>query len=191
MPGSPTAGDLLQDPDPVLHEPEEPGVPGEPVPVRHATAPDDRAQRQHGQTHVVAATDAQSHTQGGRRAVHVPRSARGHGRAHRDAHPTRGGPGQRAGEAAAQPSGVLAMTVKLAVGPGRRPRHRRRVPLNERNLLLLLPLRLLLLFVVSEKIEPKGRPPVTFIITTTIVGFFWGGRGLGRSVFENCKIPNT
>lgn len=54
---SQAAGDVLEDPDPVLHEPEECRVPGEPVAVRHATTPDDSAQWQHDQAHVVAAAD--------------------------------------------------------------------------------------------------------------------------------------
>lgn len=120
MPRSQAAGDVLEDPDPVLHEPEERRVPGEPVAVRHATAPDDRAQRQHDQAHVVAAADPQPHTQGGRRAAHVPRPARGHGRVHGNAHQARRGPGQRAGETFAQPPGVLAMTANVGRGRGSR-----------------------------------------------------------------------
>lgn len=96
MPRSQAAGDVLENPDPVLHEPEERRVPGEPVAVRHATAPDDRAQRQHDQAHVVAAANSEPHTQGGRRSTHVPRPPCGHGCVHGNAHQARRGPGQRA-----------------------------------------------------------------------------------------------
>jgi len=96
VPRSQAAGDVLEDFDPVLHEPEERRVPGEPVAVCHATAPDDCAQRQHDQAHVVTASDSQPHTQGGRRSAHVPWPPCGHGCVHGDAHQARRGPGQRA-----------------------------------------------------------------------------------------------
>lgn len=117
MPGSQAAGDVFEDPDPVLHEPEEPGIPGEPLAVRHATAQDDRAQREHDQAHVVAATDPESHTQGHRRPAHVSRAARGHGRVHGNADQARRRVGERAGQTVAQPQGVFAMTTVN----GRRP----------------------------------------------------------------------
>lgn len=116
MPRSQAAGDVLENPDPVLHEPEESRVPGEPVTVRDAIAQDDRAQRQHDQAHVVAAADPESHTQGDRRAAHVPRAADRHGRVYRDAHQARRRAGQRAGETPAQSPGVLAMTVEHGSG---------------------------------------------------------------------------
>lgn len=111
MPGGQATGDVVEDPDPVLYEPEQSGVPDEPVAVRHATAPNDRAQRQHDAAHVVAAADAQPRAQGHGRAAHVPRPSRGHGRMHGNADQARRGPGQRAGQAVTQPPGVLAVTV--------------------------------------------------------------------------------
>lgn len=118
MPRGQAAGDVVENPHPVLHEPEERRVPGEPVAVRDPTAPHDRAQRQHDQAHVVAAADAQPHSQGDGRAAHVPWPVGGHGRVHRDADQARGGSGQRAGQAVAQPPGVLAVTI----GQGRKTR---------------------------------------------------------------------
>lgn len=64
MPRSQAASDVLENPDPVLHEPEKPGIPSKPVAVCHATAQDDRAQRQHDQAHVVSAADPKPNTQG-------------------------------------------------------------------------------------------------------------------------------
>lgn len=123
VPGGQATGDVVQDPDPVLHEPEQPGVPDEPVAVRHATAPDDCAQRQHDAAHVVAAADAQPRAEGHGRAAHVPRPPRRHGRVHGNADQARRGPGQRARQAVAQPPGVLAVTV---VWRGRGPPSSRR-----------------------------------------------------------------
>lgn len=109
--GSQAAGDVLEDPDPVLYEPEEPGVPGEPLAMRDATAPHDRAQRKHDQAHVVAPADAEPHTQGHRRPAHIPRAARRHGRVHGNADQARRRVGERAGQTVAQSQGVLAMTT--------------------------------------------------------------------------------
>lgn len=128
MPRSQAAGDVFENPDPVLHEPEKPRVPGEPVAVRDATAQDDRAQRKHDQTHVVAAPDPESHTQGHRRAAHVPRAADRHGRVYRDAHQARRRIGQRAGETLAQPPGILAVTVENGSGTLLRMRARESRP---------------------------------------------------------------
>jgi len=120
VPRSQAAGDVFKDPDPVLHEPEERRVPGELVAVRDTTAPNDRAQRQHDQTHVVAAADPQPYTQGSRRAAHVPRPVSGHRRVHGNAHQARRGAGQCAGETVAQPPCVLAMTTDVGRDSGSR-----------------------------------------------------------------------
>lgn len=135
VPGGAAAGHVVQGADPVLHEPQEPGVPVEPVAVCDAAAPDDRAQRQHDQAHGVAAPDAQSHTEGDGRAAHVPRAAGRHGRVHGDADPARGGAGQRAGQAVAQPPGVLAMT---AVGGGTAVTNRVPLPRDRRIVVVVI-----------------------------------------------------
>lgn len=98
VPGSQAAGDVIQDPDSVLHEPEGRGVPSELVAVRDATAPHDRAQRQYDQAHVVTAADAQPHTQGDGRVAYVSRAADRRGRVHGDTDQARGRTGQRAGQ---------------------------------------------------------------------------------------------
>lgn len=118
MSRSQAAGHVLENPDPVLHEPEKPGIPGQPDAVRDATAQDDRAQRQHDQAHVVSAADPQSNIEGHRRVAHVPRSSGGHGRVHGDAYQTRGRVGKRVGETVAQSEGVLAMTLDYSQDTG-------------------------------------------------------------------------
>lgn len=95
----------------MLHEPEKSGIPVQPVAVRDAIAQDDRAQRQHGQAHVVTAADPQSNTESHRRVAYVPRSSDRHRRVHGDAYQTRRRTGERVGETFAKSPGVLTMTI--------------------------------------------------------------------------------
>lgn len=64
VPRSQAASDVLENPDPVLHEPKKPGIPSKSVAVCHAIAQDDRAKRQYDQAHVVSVTDSKPNTQG-------------------------------------------------------------------------------------------------------------------------------
>lgn len=98
MPRSQAIGDILENLDPVLHEPEKLRIPGKPVAVRDTTAQDDRTQRKHDQAYVIAVTDPEPHTEGDRRATHLPRSTERYGRVHRVTHKTRRRVSQRAGK---------------------------------------------------------------------------------------------
>lgn len=62
MSGSQAAGNVLENPNPMLYESKKPGVPGEPLTMHYATTKNDRAQRKHDQAYVITPADTESHT---------------------------------------------------------------------------------------------------------------------------------